>query len=86
MIILVVILWVICGVLAAGGLYSYAQWDIPFTPMLFSPRERRANRRGDMAMACLFGLSGPLALIMAAFATGFFVHGFFRSYRHRGEL
>ena len=67
-ILIVIELWVLCGIAAAG--FAFAFWQGKFELIAES------NRREDLGYALMFGLTfGPLALLISFFAGGFGKYG-----------
>jgi hypothetical protein len=65
---IVLVIWLICGVIAYGGLFACLQNKYP--------SQADDDYRGDMSYAIFPSLFGPLGLITAALSTGFFKYGF----------
>lgn len=65
---LVVAMWLICGVLAYGGLFAQFQ--------NMYPSLRDADYRGDRNYSIFSALFGPVGLIVVALATRCFKAGF----------
>ena len=61
--ILFIILWVACGVATVGITFAYFQSKFPLIAA--------ENEREDLGAGFLFGLTGPIGLIVLFFATGF---------------
>ena len=61
--------WVACGVLAAGGFVRDAQY------MVDRPEFCQKYYRQDLGIALFLGFTGPLALVVSLFSTGFWEHG-----------
>lgn len=61
----IIVFWVICGLLAAGGENAYfaRKWDL-------------CNGKEDLGNSLIRGLLlGPISLIVSVFSTGFFEYG-----------
>ena len=65
--VLFVVGWAASGVLAAGILFAHVQAEFALIAAEY--------RRQDMALSWLVALAGPVALLIALFATGFAKHG-----------
>jgi hypothetical protein len=61
------VLWLACGLAAAGMIYAHVQrrW----------PSVADEDRREDAEYAVAFGLFGPIALVIIFLMTGFAKHG-----------
>lgn len=71
-ILLVVIVWIVCAIVAAGGFFANLQGDI----REIYPASAAKHRRENLGASLGLGLAcGPLALVVSVFATGFYQHG-----------
>jgi hypothetical protein len=65
---MVVAIWLICGVIAYGGLFACLQNK--YSSLADD------DYRGDMSYAIVPSLFGPFGLLAVALSTGFFKYGF----------
>jgi hypothetical protein len=66
-VIMAVIVWIICGILAYGLTLGYFQREYPVIA--------DADYAGDAGRALVFGCAGPLGLMIALPCSGFGRHG-----------
>ncbi len=64
---LLLLVWVVCGVLAFGVTYGNFQGHIPELAW--------AKRRADAGIATAFALGGPFGLFVATLLSGFWQYG-----------
>ena len=66
-ILLVLIIWLICGILTYGITFAYMQEEYPLVAEI--------GYEADRNFAILLGICGPIGLLVSFFRSGFAKHG-----------